>query len=60
MLWSDGLAIESPLTGPDGEGNYTIELGPFNATPVTEVNFVFHYDDNSWSSPDQRIPIVQE
>ncbi len=58
VLWSDGKAIESLLTGPDGSGRYTIDIGPFNGTPVTEVNFVFHNNDGSWSRPDQTIPIA--
>lgn len=58
--WTDGLAVESPLQGPDGQGRYTIELGPFDGTPVAEIDFVFHHADGSWSSPDQVIPIAQE
>ena len=58
FLWSDGLAIESPLLGPDGNGFFTIDIGPFNQTPVSEVNFVFHNANDTWSSPDQTIPII--
>jgi hypothetical protein len=57
-LWADGRAIESPLAGPDAEGNYTLQLGPFDGTPVEEVNFVFHHADGTWSSPDHTIPIA--
>jgi hypothetical protein len=57
--WSDNKAVESPLLGPDGNGKYTIQIGPFNKTQaVTEVDFVFHYGDGTWSSPDQTIPIA--
>jgi hypothetical protein len=56
-LWPDGRAIESPLQGPDAEGRYTVQLGPFDRTPVAEVNFVFHHADGTWSSPDHTIPI---
>jgi len=56
-LWSDGKAIESPLSGPNGSGRYAIDIGPFNQTEVREINFVFHNDDGSWSRPDQTIPI---
>jgi hypothetical protein len=57
VLWTDGKAIESSLVGPNASGKYTIVIGPFNQTAVHEVNFVFHNNDGSWSSPDQTIPI---
>ncbi|MBW1810142.1 MAG: hypothetical protein JRJ87_18235 [Deltaproteobacteria bacterium] len=59
VLWSDGKSIESPLNGPDPEGRYSIQIGPFNQTTVAEVNFVFHNESGSWSSPDQTIQIGQ-
>jgi len=59
VLWGDGLAIESPLQGPDAEGHYTLELGPFDGTPVGEINFVFRNADDSWTGPDRTIPIAR-
>jgi hypothetical protein len=56
-VWHDGVAVESPLTGPDGNGKYFVQIGPFNKTAVRQVNFVFHHADDSWSSPNQTIPI---
>jgi hypothetical protein len=58
VLWSDGRAIESPLSGPDIDGHYHLTIGPFNQTAVAAVNFVFHNDNNTWSSPDQTITIT--
>ncbi|MBK9357724.1 MAG: hypothetical protein IPN08_10110 [Bacteroidales bacterium] len=59
-----GLSIESPMSGPDGEGNITIQLGPFNnpAQEVSMVDFVFHYSNNTWNNnngADFHIPITQ-
>lgn len=58
-----GPAIESAMTGPDGEGNLTIQLGPFNnaAQKVEAVDFVIHYNNNSWNNnggADFHIPII--
>jgi len=57
-----GPAIESPMNGPDGDGNITIQLGPFNnpAQVVTSIDFVIHYNDNSWNNnngADFHIPV---
>ncbi|MCF7903335.1 MAG: T9SS type A sorting domain-containing protein, partial [Candidatus Marinimicrobia bacterium] len=56
-----GQSIESPLTGPDTAGYYTIQLGPFNlgGQPVSEMNFVLHWSDGTWDNnngQDYRIP----
>jgi hypothetical protein len=57
--WSDHKAVESPMSGPGQDGKYSIRIGPFDkAHVVSEVNFVFHFADGSWSSPDQTIPIA--
>ncbi len=56
VAWSDGKAVETPLDGPDGQGKYTITIGPFD-NEISSVNFVFHNNDGSWSSPDQTISI---
>ncbi|MFH1119913.1 MAG: BACON domain-containing protein, partial [Bacteroidota bacterium] len=47
-----GSAIESPMNGPDGEGNITIQIGPFNnpAQELDMVDFVFHYNNNTWNN----------
>lgn len=55
--WTDGKAIESPLSGPDGDGKYTLELGPFDQTAVGEVNWLFHAGDD-WYPGDQTITIA--
>jgi len=56
--WSDGIAVETPLDGPDDDGRYSVVIGPFNdpEQAVTEVDFVFRYGDGTWSE-DQVIPI---
>ncbi|MBN1944642.1 MAG: hypothetical protein JW797_03155 [Bradymonadales bacterium] len=49
--WSDGLAVETPLEGPDEENRYWVELGPFNLdASVGVVDFVIHHSDNSWDN----------
>ena len=59
VAWPDGLSIETPLAGPDAEGHYTVQLGPFNGVAVSEVNFVFHNADDSWTGPDRAVPIAR-
>jgi len=58
FAWGDGKAVETPLikTGD----TYSIQIGPFNRTEqnVTEVNFVFHYDNNTWGQ-DKKIIISE-
>ena len=47
-----GPAVETPMVGPDEEGNLTLVLGAF-ASPVqqvSELNFVIHYYDGSWDN----------
>jgi len=55
--WGDGKAVETPLVA--ASTYYYIEIGPFNSSTqtVSEVDFVFHYSDDTWSSPDQKIII---
>jgi len=60
--WPDGAAIESPMAGPVN-GKCTITIGPFtnSAQPVTEINFVIHFNDNSWdnnNSQDYKIILM--
>jgi hypothetical protein len=57
-----GPAIESAMSGPDAEGNITIQIGPFNNTGqiVSQVDFVIHYDNNTWNNnngADFHIPV---
>lgn len=62
-LWNGvGPAIESPMQGPDNDGNITIQIGPFNnpAQVVTSVDFVIHYNNNTWNNnggADFHIPV---
>ncbi|MAT58384.1 MAG: hypothetical protein CMF23_10480 [Ignavibacteriae bacterium] len=44
-----GPAVESPFTGND---TLTIQIGPFNKPEqtVTSVDFVIHYNDNTWDN----------
>ena len=47
-----GPAVETPMVGPDEEGNLTLAIGPFNS-PIQQVNsldFVIHYHDGSWDN----------
>ncbi|MDD2716497.1 MAG: hypothetical protein PHW04_11465 [Candidatus Wallbacteria bacterium] len=43
--WTDGKAVETKMTASGGK--YLAEIGPFT-DGVTEVDFVFHYDGNTW------------
>lgn len=57
---NQGPAVETPFV-KNGD-TLTLELGPFNnaAQVVTSVNFVIHFDDNSWdnnSGKDYKITI---
>lgn len=56
--WFDGKAIETPLTpAPDGK-SFQVRIGSFEnlPSPVTEIDCVFHYSDNTWGK-DFRIPV---
>lgn len=58
-----GPAIESPFNGPNA-GTLSLQIGPFNdpSQDISEVNFVIHYNDNSWDNnggQDYHIPIGQ-
>ncbi len=56
--FGDGQAVQTPLSGPDGDGRYSVQIGPFNQTPVTQVDFVFFIPPDSWPlSPDGVIPV---
>ncbi|MDP8210454.1 MAG: dockerin type I domain-containing protein [Candidatus Stygibacter australis] len=47
-----GPALETPMIGPDEDGNLILVLGPFDSPvqQVNEVNFVIHYYDGSWDN----------
>ena len=47
-----GASVESAMTGPDSQGNLTIQLGPFNnAAQIPQgIDFVLHYNDNTWNN----------
>ena len=55
--WGDGKAVDTKLQGPDETGSYWAKIGPFQgAQVVEEINFVFHYDDDSWG-PDHVVSL---
>lgn len=59
--FGDGHAVESPLAGPDAAGRYVVALGPFDgAVRVDRLDYVIHYADGRWSSPDILVPIDNE
>jgi len=53
-IWHDSMAIETPLQG--SAPNFYLKLGPFNnpAYPVSVVDFVVHFNDNSWDNNSGR------
>lgn len=62
-LWNGtGPAVESPFGAPAANGDISIQIGPFNnaAQEVEAINFVIHFDDNTWNNnngQDFYIPI---
>jgi len=52
VIASEGQSVESDMNGPDSNNVSWVEIGPFNSGSqiVGEVNFVFHYDDESWDN----------
>ncbi|MDD3095828.1 MAG: T9SS type A sorting domain-containing protein [Candidatus Neomarinimicrobiota bacterium] len=50
-LWSDNVAVRTPMQGPESNV-LSVKIGPFNdpAQAVTTVDFVIHYEDNSWDN----------
>jgi hypothetical protein len=58
----NGPAIESQMTGPNGDQELVIEIGPFNNEDqvVDYVDFVIHFGNESWNNnngADFHIPI---
>lgn len=63
LFGGSGPAVESPMNSV-GSSTLEIQLGPFNdpAQEVDFVDFVVHYDDDSWDNnggADYRIPIQE-
>ncbi len=58
VAFGDGKSIETSMS-KTGD-TYLIQIGPFNnsAQEITKINFVFHYDDNSWGK-DQIIAVTK-
>ncbi len=52
LFGGSGPAVESPMDGPNGQNQLTIQLGPFNllAQEVTAIDFVIHFNDGSWDN----------
>ena len=50
--WSDGKAVETPLSGPDENHTSEIKLGPFNRGEqlVQSLDFVLHWADDTWDN----------
>jgi hypothetical protein len=55
--FGDGQSVETPLADDDSDGTWTVTIGPFDdpSEPVATINFLFHWDDGGWSSPDHTI-----
>lgn len=49
---SGGTAVQTPFTDPDGDGIYTVTLGPFNdpAQEVNSVAFVIWHGGSNWNN----------
>jgi|GEM_PF-1389365 len=52
LFGGSGPAVETPFSKPDSAQKIVIKLGPFNHVnqKVSEINFVLHYDDNTWDN----------
>jgi hypothetical protein len=52
LFGGSGPAVETPFAGPDGDGTLSLTFGPFDdpAQAVEAINFVIHYDDDSWDN----------
>lgn len=58
--WTDGKAVETPLSGPDGAGRYFVVIGPFpqEEAQVKSIEFVHHNLDGTWGK-DRTVKINQ-
>lgn len=45
-------ALQTPFDGPDGDGKYHVEIGPFNNPDqvVEKINFVVKIDEGNWNN----------
>lgn len=52
VFGGSGPAVETPFAGPDGDGTLSLTFGPFDdpAQAVEAINFVIHYNDDSWDN----------
>lgn len=48
----EGPAVQSPMNGPDANGELTLTFGPFNsnAQAVSAINFVVSFDNDDWDN----------
>ncbi len=59
QAFGDGHAVQTPLSGPDSQGRYFVQIGPFSGGDVHQVDFVFFIPPNGWPlHPDGVIPIA--
>lgn len=52
VVGDPGASVESPLNGPDENGDNWIQVGPFTSgqQPVEVLDFVFHWNDGTWDN----------
>lgn len=52
----EGVATRTELQGPDSNGVYFVELGPFDRTNqlVRALNFAIQWKDGTWSNKDEK------
>lgn len=56
--WGDGKAVETPMADGDGDTLVEAAVGPWTGTvAVTELDFVFHYGDGTWSGADNVVAV---
>ncbi len=64
QVHSGGTALQSPFRDDDGDGVFTVEIGPFNnpAQMVEKIAFVIWYGGDHWDNNngmDYHIPVLQ-
>ncbi len=64
QVHSGGTALQSPFKDDDGDGVFTVEIGPFNrpAQMVEKIAFVIWYGGDHWDNNngnDYHIPVLQ-
>ncbi|MCB9232804.1 MAG: T9SS type A sorting domain-containing protein [Bacteroidia bacterium] len=52
LFQGTGPALQSPMNGPNGNGELRLKIGPFNnaGQSVSVVDFVINFNDNSWDN----------